>query len=270
MIPLRDNQPTSTFPIVTIFIIAVNVVVFLLQQTLPLETSFALVPFEITHGQDLSSVVGHFSQNGAVQLYQLPPNAPGLRLGPNDIFYGPSPHPLWMTIFTSMFLHSSWLHIGGNMLYLYIFGNNIEDALGKVRFLLFYLACGFLAALAHIVTDLNSFIPTVGASGAIAGVLGAYLILYPHARVLSIVPLFGLGFLAEVRAMWVLGLWIVLQLFQGFAGSGMGQGGGVAYFAHIGGFFAGIALIMLLGGPRLVARQKQRSEFYYPPPSGHY
>ncbi|MDQ2799157.1 MAG: rhomboid family intramembrane serine protease [Armatimonadota bacterium] len=269
MIPLRDNQPTSRFPIVTVIVIAINVVVFLAQQRLPLETSFAMVPYEITHGTDLSNVVAHLTRTGAWPLYQLPPGGSGLRLGSSEIFYGPSPHPLWLTIFTSMFLHSGWLHIGSNMLVLWVFGNNIEDVLGKVRFLLFYFACGLVAALTQIATDANSIIPTVGASGAIAGVMGAYLILYPHARVLSIVPLLGLGLLMEVRAFWVLLFWIVLNIFQGVSGFGVQQGG-VAHFAHIGGFFAGLGLILLLGGPRLVARQKQRSEFYYPPPSGHY
>jgi membrane associated rhomboid family serine protease len=172
---------------------------------------------------------------------------------------------LWLTIFSSMFMHASLLHIGGNMLYLWIFGNNIEDALGKFRFLAFYLFCGLAAAAAQIMTAPNSMIPTLGASGAIAGVLGAYLILYPHARVLTIVPIF-IAFLAEIRAVWVLGFWIALQVFQGLAGLGMQRGGGVAYFAHIGGFFTGMILILILGGQRLVARQKQR--IYYPPPSG--
>ena len=138
----------------------------------------------------------------------------------NDIPYGPSPHPLWLTIFTSMFLHGGLLHIGGNMLYLWIFGNNIEDALGKGRFLLFYLVCGLAASAAQIAIDPNSLIPNVGASGAIAGVLGAYFILYPNARVLSLVPIF-IYFLAEVRAFWVLLLWIVLNVFQGVVGLGI-------------------------------------------------
>ena len=263
MIPLRDDQPTSTFPLVTILLIALNVLVFLAQQALPLDSSWSLVPAEITHNVDLDHVVGHLTRAGSVDLYRVPANVP-IPLGPRDIYYGPSPHPLILTVFTSMFMHGSLLHIGGNMLYLWIFGNNIEDVLGRVRFLIFYLTCGVAAAAAQIAIDPNSYIPNVGASGAIAGVLGAYLILYPHARVLSIVPVFFLGLLAQVRAVWVLLVWIGLQLFQGFSGLGMQRGGGVAYFAHIGGFFAGILLILLLGGQNLVVRQRQRAA--YPPP----
>jgi len=162
-----------------------------------------------------------------------------------------------------MFLHGGLLHIGGNMLYLWIFGNNIEDVLGKLRFLAFYLACGLAASATQIAIDPDSLIPNVGASGAIAGVLGAYFVLYPNARVLSLVPVF-VFFLAEVRAFWVLLLWIILNVFQGVAGLGIQHGGGIAHFAHIGGFFAGILLILLLGGRNLAARQQQRE--VYPPP----
>lgn len=267
MIPLRDNQPTSTFPIVTVALIALNVLVYIGQQVLPLDAVWTMVPYEVTHNTDLNNVVAHITQQGT-RLYRIPPDVQ-VHLGPNDILYGPSPHPLWLTIFTAMFMHSGLLHIGGNMLYLWIFGNNIEDALGKVRYLVFYLVCGVAAAAAQIATNLDSVIPTLGASGAVAGVLGAYLILYPGARVLSIIPIFGFGVIREVGAVWVLGLWIALQLFQGFAGIGMERGGGVAYFAHIGGFFAGVVIIMLLGGRNLVARQQQRAYSqapYEPPP----
>ncbi len=255
LIPLRDDQPTRTFPIVTILLIALNVLVYAAQQTLPLNASWSMVPYEITHNTDLAGVVGHLGRDGGVSLYQISRGAQ-VTLGAHDIYYAASPHPVWLTIFTSMFMHGGLLHIGGNMLYLWIFGNNIEDALGKVRFLLFYLVCGVLAAAAQIAVGPNSVIPNVGASGAIAGVLGAYLILYPHARVLSIVPLF-VFFLANVRAVWVLLFWIGLQLYQGFAGLGMQHGGGVAYFAHIGGFFAGMLLISLLGGRALTVQQRQ-------------
>lgn len=257
MIPLRDNQPTNAFPIVTVLLIAVNVLVYIGQQILPLDGSWSLVPYQITHHMDLNGYVGHITRTGDVHLYQVPPGAT-VQLGPRDIAYGPPPHPLWLTIFTSMFLHGGLLHIGGNMLYLWIFGNNIEDALGRVRFLLFYFACGLAASWAQIAIGPDSLIPNVGASGAIAGVLGAYFVLYPNARVLSLVPVF-VFFLAEVRAFWVLLIWIALQIFQGVNGLGMERGGGVAYFAHIGGFFVGIVLILLLGGPRLAARQRQRA-----------
>lgn len=257
MIPLRDNQPTSTFPLVTVLLIALNVLVYIGQQTLPLDGSWSLVPYEITHHIDLSHVIGHIGQNGAVALYRIPSNAPPIALGPRDIYYGDSPHPLWLTIFTSMFMHSGLLHIGGNMLYLWIFGNNVEDVLGRARFLVFYLVCGVAAAAAQIATDPISLIPNVGASGAIAGVLGAYFVLYPDARVLTIVPIF-IAFLAEIRAYWILLFWIVLNVFQGVAGLGMPGAGGVAHFAHIGGFFCGVGLILLLGGRKLTAQPLRR------------
>ncbi len=268
MIPLRDNQPTSTFPIVTVVLIVVNVLVFVAQMLSNgmIDSSYAMVPAEVVSGRDLTHVIGQIGQNGGIRLLQIPPDVHSISLQPNEIYYGPSPHPLWLTIFTSMFMHSGWLHIGGNMLYLWIFGNNIEDALGKVRYVIFYFVCGVIAALAQIATNPASLIPTLGASGAIAGVLGAYLLLYPNARVLSIIPIFGFGFIREISALWVLGLWIVLQLFQGFQGIGMERGGGVAYFAHIGGFFAGLVIIQLLGGKNLVVRQQRRA--YGPPPGG--
>ena len=261
MIPLRDNQPTNSFPLVTVLLIALNVLVYVGQQSLPLDSSWSLVPYEITHNIDLHHVIGQVGQNGQVALYQIPPNSPPIALGPRDIYYGVSPHPLWLTVFTSMFMHSGLLHIGGNMLYLWIFGNNIEDVLGRARFLIFYLVCGVAAAAAQIATGPNSLIPNVGASGAIAGVLGAYFVLYPNARVLTIVPIF-IAFLAEIRAYWVLLLWIVLNIFQGVAGLGMPGMGGVAHFAHIGGFFAGILLILLLGGRKLAAQPLRRVRGY--------
>ena len=263
MIPLRDDQPISTFPIVTILLIAANVLIYVGQQFLPLEQVWALVPYAVTHNIDLNGSFAHIGRDGVAHLVRLPPGG-AVQLTARDIPYGPSPHPVWLTIFTSMFLHGGLLHIGGNMLYLWIFGNNIEDVLGRVRFLLFYFACGLAASAAQIVINPDSLIPNVGASGAIAGVLGAYFVLYPNARVLSIVPVFFLGLLAEVRAFWVLLLWIVLNIFQGVLGLGMRTGGGVAHFAHIGGFFAGVLLILLLGGRSLAARQQRRAT--YPPP----
>ncbi len=248
VIPLRDDQPTSTFPLVTVLLIAANVLAYLAQVASggAVTQSFALVPFAVTHNVDLAGRVMRDAQGHVVAAY------------------GPPPHPIWLTIFTSMFLHGGLLHIGGNMLYLWIFGNNIEDALGKVRFLVFYLVCGLVAALAQIGTDVNSFIPNLGASGAIAGVLGAYFVLYPNARVLTIVPLF-IAFLANIRAYWVLLFWIALQLWQGANGLGMRQQGGTAFFAHIGGFFAGMLIIQLLGGKRLAVQQRREASYPRPP-----
>ena len=259
MIPLRDDQPTLTFPIVTILLILLNIVVYVGQQVLPLNQTWALVPYEITHHIDLYGTVGHITRDGSVELFKIPPGAT-LQLGPNDIAYGPAPSPLWLTIFTSMFLHGSLLHIGGNMLYLWIFGNNVEDVLGKGKFILFYLVCGLAASFAQIAVGPDSLVPNLGASGAIAGVLGAYFILYPDARVLALVPIF-VFFLAQVRAYWVLLIWIVVNVFQGVAGLGIQRGGGVAHFAHIGGFFAGIVLISLLGGRGLAERHGRMQNY---------
>lgn len=153
--------------------------------------------------------------------------------------------PAYATLITSMFLHGGWMHLIGNMLYLWIFGNNIEDAMGHVRFVLFYLICGILAALSHAVTDPTSTIPMVGASGAISGILGAYVLLYPRAHVLVLIPALGT---ARVPAGVVLGMWFVTQLLSGGMTVGT-EGGGVAFFAHIGGFVAGMILIGLFKRP---------------------
>ncbi len=152
--------------------------------------------------------------------------------------------PTYMTIFTSMFLHGSWMHLIGNMLYLWIFGNNIEDAMGHIRYVIFYVVCGIVAVFAHALPNADSAIPMVGASGAISGVLGAYLLLHPHARVLILIPLGFFTQLIRLKAMWVLGAWFLMQLISS-AMSGDGEGGGVAFGAHIGGFIAGMVLIPL-------------------------
>jgi membrane associated rhomboid family serine protease len=157
--------------------------------------------------------------------------------------------PAYGTLISSMFLHGGWMHLIGNMLYLWIFGNNIEDVMGHGKFIVFYMICGVLAALSHALLDPQSTIPMVGASGAISGILGAYLLLYPHARVLVLVP-FGLIGTFNVPAAMVLGLWFLMQLFSG--GMSLGnQGGGVAFFAHIGGFLAGMALIGFFKYPHI-------------------
>ncbi len=256
MIPLRDDQPTRTFPLVTLSLIALNVLVYLAQGPLGLDSNWAMVPYEVTHNFDLNNVVAHLAPSGQVTLYHVQPNTV-ISLGPRDIFYGVSPHPLWLTVLTGMFMHAGFLHIAGNMLFLWIFGNNIEDALGKIRFIFFYLACGVVAAALQIYSNPESVIPNVGASGAIAGVLGAYLLLYPHARVLTLIPIFGFGFFANIRAQWVLLVWVAYDVLPAFLSANtMRGGGGVAYFAHLGGFAAGLILIVLLGGRGLAAVQR--------------
>jgi membrane associated rhomboid family serine protease len=149
--------------------------------------------------------------------------------------------PTWATIFTSMFLHGGWMHLISNMLYLWIFGNNVEDSMGHRRYIFFYLVCGVAAVMAHALVNTDSEIPMIGASGAISGVLGAYLLLYPHARVVVMVPVGVILITHTVAAYWVLGFWFVLQVFNSFVNAG--QQGGVAFGAHIGGFVAGMILI---------------------------
>lgn len=214
MIPLRDENPTHIRPVVTITLIVINVVMFLWELSL------------------------------------------GPRLGEAVYALGVVPARLWLpgnwtpdgvSVLASMFLHGGWLHIGSNMLYLWIFGDNIEDHLGHGRFLVFYLLCGAVATYAHAIINSGSRLPSIGASGAIAGVLGAYLLLFPRARIRTLIPFGFFITVGTLPAILVLGLWFVLQLFTGVAGISTvdtaQEQGGVAYFAHIGGFVAGMLLL---------------------------
>ena len=216
MIPLHDDNPTTIRPLVTIGIIAVCVLVFLWQASLPA-------------GADQRAVYA-FGLVPAVLF--------GERALPPDVAIVSAE----LSVLTSMFLHGGWLHLIGNMLYLWIFGNNIEDAMGHVRFVFFYVLCGIAAALVQSLQDPGSTIPMIGASGAIGGVLGGYLVLYPHARVLVLLPLGFFSMLVRIPALWVLGVWFALQFFQSIATAG--QIGGVAFWAHVGGFVAGVILIV--------------------------
>ncbi len=235
MIPLHDDNPTRSFPLVTWLIVAINVVVYILQILSPRGphpglVEYAMIPLEVVTGR------------------QVPPYAPV--------------HPPWLTIFTSMFMHGGLLHIGSNMLYLAIFGNNVEDRLGHFRFLIFYLACGFLAAVAHILSAPFSPVPTLGASGAVAGVLGAYFLLYPHAHVTCLVFLFFFVTTIQLPAVIVLGFWIIGQILSASSGAGMQVGGGIAYWAHIGGFFAGMLLISVMAPSRASARRRYDRRYW--------
>jgi membrane associated rhomboid family serine protease len=212
MIPLRDDRPTSRFPVVNVTFIAINVLVFLYQVYL----------------QSIGRLDQFIFDWAAI---------------PYDILNNPSPHTV-LTLFTSMFMHGDWLHIGGNMLYLWIFGDNIEDTLGPFLYVPFYFVCGLAAQAAHILSGPNSPVPTLGASGAIAGVLGAYLVLFPGARVQTLIFMFRFARMVTISALWLLGFWFVLQLFSGVGSLGV-EGGGVAYFAHVGGFVAGAAAMAL-------------------------
>lgn len=208
MIPLRDTQPSHNFPLVTIALIAVNVLVFFYQVSLD-----------------------DFSLNHFVYEYGLVPRNLQLR-----------------DFVTNMFLHGGWWHLIGNMWFLWIYGDNIEDILGRFKFLVFYLACGVAAGLLHLLFNLDSRIPTVGASGAIAGIMGAYLIKFPHSRILTLVPIIIFFTTMEIPAWLMLLYWFVLQFFSGIGTVGQSHlnQGGVAWFAHVGGFVAGIVLIRLL------------------------
>jgi len=234
VLPLRDNVPTRTFPFVTIAIIAANAIVWLWEVggTTSFEQDVAADGYYpcTVQGPCVPVEVG-----GHVYAHHL---------------------PWYEGAFTSMFMHGGWEHILGNMLFLWIFGNNVEDALGKVRFLLWYLAAGLAATAAQTFVTLDfgttrdASIPNIGASGAIAGVLGAYFLLLPRARVLTVI-FFGFIFLREIPAIWFLGVWIGLQVWQGGLGlTHPEQGGGVAFFAHIGGFAFGLLTVFL------VAKQK--------------
>jgi membrane associated rhomboid family serine protease len=251
MIPLRDYHPSGIFPILTIGLIAINVLVFAHQLTLSRQPArsnpalwreewkaagcqvpdlfvwrqtirqfsegdnfsfqFGVTPCEITHGVDLPPLI---------------------------------PFSIWLTLLTSMFLHGGWLHLLGNLWYLWIFGDNIEGSFGRFRFLLFYLACGVVAAFTQISAGPESAIPMIGASGAISGVLGAYMVLLPFGRVLTLIGIFPFIRLVQLPAVVLLGFWFVLQFIAGAIESG--EMGGVAYWAHLGGFIAGALIAWVL------------------------
>ena len=229
MLPIGDDDnPTQTFPIVNLVLIAINVAVFLYQLVSPDFTNgFSTVPAEITTGRDL---IGQFA-------IPLPDGTTAII----DEARGPS--PIWLTLLTSMFMHGGWTHIGGNMLFLFIFGDNVEKAFGHVRYLAFYLICGLVASLAQVYSGPDSILPSLGASGAIAGVLAAYLVLFPSNRVRVLLGYF----ITTVPAVAMIGLWALIQFFNGFAATSVSaQTGGVAYMAHIGGFVAGLVLAFVL------------------------
>jgi len=241
LIPLRDENPSRTFPIFVVLLIAANVLVYLYELALPQGRHLL---FQYTYAAIPAVVLGKAQWAQAVppELLQY------ARL--SDLSADPVT-PIWLTIFSSMFLHAGFMHIGGNMLYLWIFGNNIEDALGHFRFLVFYLFCGFLAAAAQILLSANSGMPMLGASGAIAGVLGAYYYLYPTARVRTLIIFVVFISVVWLPASLVLLVWFLLQVMQSVSALGGHGSGGVAVFAHLGGFVVGwLAVRGLLPGRR--------------------
>jgi membrane associated rhomboid family serine protease len=221
LIPLRDIIPSRTTPVVTISLIAVNILVFV---------------YELSLGR-------------AVDAFTL--------------YWGLVPAAFsWVTVFTSMFLHGGLLHVAGNMLYLWIFGDNVEDRMGHGRFLVFYLLCGVAAALAQTITAPDSVVPMVGASGAIAGVMGAYFVLYPKSRIVTLIPLFFFFQVIEVPAILFLGIWFLMQFVSGVGSivttAGGGPAGGVAFWAHVAGFVAGISGVIVFRRP-----ERQRVEWWH-------
>lgn len=235
VIPLRDANPTRRTPYVTLAIIALNIIAFFLWQPL-------------TNAQDPTnvSVAGTRLTRGELFTFchgAIPEEVSDLEPIP-DLARVCGGKSVLESIFTSMFMHGGLLHIAGNMLYLWVFGNNVEDRMGRIPFILFYLVAGVVAVYSQVLPDPHSAVPLIGASGAIAGTLGAYLVMFPHARVLTLVPIFFFLQVAELSAVIVLGFWFVLQALQGVGSLG-GQVGGVAWWAHIGGFAFG-ALVALL------------------------
>jgi membrane associated rhomboid family serine protease len=252
--PLRDNIPTERFPYVTIALIAANVLAYFFFQhgTISLGDPStpayvqnliqnATIPYELTHPGQHCLIQG--SQIGCGNV----PNPPGYA-------------PTWATPLLSMFMHGGLLHLGGNMLFLWIFGNNVEDSMGPVRYLAFYLLGGLAATGLQVLVGPNSPVPNIGASGAIAAVLGGYLLLFPRARVVTVIFLVFFFTIAELPAIFFLGFWILQQLAFGYFGLSdpVGSGGGVAYFAHIGGFFFGLLAIKLFASEHRRRRQLER------------
>ena len=237
MLPLKDDLVSRSAPVMTVSIVTLNVLVFLYQTSLQLGISLEV---------DNPPHALETAQAFVLEFGLIPCRLMNLCAFPED-----HPAPLF-TIFSSMFLHAGFLHVGGNMLYLWIFGKNAEDTLGHTRFTLFYLLSGVAAALTQVLAYPASQVPMIGASGAVSGVLGAYLILFPQSRVLTLV-IFGFFWrLVSIPAVVVLGFWIVLQVLNGLGS--FGDAGTVAWFAHIGGFFAGMLLLIVMRPRTLIRR----------------
>jgi rhomboid family protein len=249
--PLKDDVPVQSFPLVTIGLIVLNVLVYLYEFVLG---------FPGTASQEATATAERAYQTFIYEFGLIPCRLRDVCPATLDTTLATAPPP-WLTMFTSMFVHGGFFHVGGNMLYLWIFGDNVEDAMGKVRFLVFYLLCGVVAAFAQYLGDPRSAIPMVGASGAVSGALGAYLLLYPGSRVWTLV-IFGLLVrLVPIPALVVLGFWIVVQLINGlftFGSGALGNGGagGVAFLAHVGGFLAGMAFVSLFRRPDRAAYRR--------------
>jgi membrane associated rhomboid family serine protease len=251
--PLKDNIPTDRFAVVTVAIIAINVVVYFLLQKGGIFSGpddvivvdWGAIPYELSHLGKHCAIVGQ--QILCEGLPGAPPGEP------------PSQPATLLTAFSSMFMHGSLLHLAGNMLFLWIFGNNVEDSMGPLRFVAFYLLGGLAAIAAQVAVEPNAAVPTIGASGAVAAVLGGYILLYPRARVVTLIFIIFFFTILELPALLILGFWFLQQVAFGAYGvaNPTGGGGGVAYFAHIGGFIFGLAAIKLFAS---------RAKDYSPPP----
>ena len=253
MIPLKDNIPTINFPVITVALIVLNVGMYFFFQQGGLSlgeasnahfnenvVEYGSIPYEIAHPGEQCVQTGIGPEGCTDQDVGFPAT--------------------WLTLLTSIFMHGGLLHLGGNMLFLWVFGNNIEDAMGRVKFVAFYLLGGLVATLSHTVIDTNSTVPSIGASGAVAAVLGGYALIYPRARVVTLVILIVFITIIELPALLILGLWFLFQLYDASQPIG-GEGGGIAYFAHIGGFLFGLATIKLLAN-----RRNPHYESYNPSP----
>jgi membrane associated rhomboid family serine protease len=253
--PIKDNIPTDRFPVVTVTLIALNVIAYFFWQKGGLSfgdpsnpdyfdnlVRYATVPYELTHpGQQCAPVASEAftcSKDFGAR-FDLPST--------------------YVTVFTAMFMHGGLLHLGGNMLFLWIFGNNVEDSMGPVKFVIFYLLGGLAATAGQLLVGPDSMVPNIGASGAVAAVLGGYILLFPKARIVTIIFIVFFFTILELPAMLILGFWFIQQALFGYfdLSSGAAQGGGVAYFAHIGGFVFGLIAIRLFADERKRRRQEE-------------
>jgi membrane associated rhomboid family serine protease len=271
VLPLKDNNPTARFPVVTVALIVACFAVFFWQLNFPTDSrldqagfgsidqsslEYGAIPYRITHPDKGDCAVGAVSEQGGqfaagVVCPGTKDYARAVAIGQEDPAARPivvNEAPWWVTLFTSMFMHGGWLHILGNMLFLWVFGNNIEDRLGRVKFLLFYVLAGLIAVYTQALIDTTSTAPTIGASGAIAGVLGAYAVLFPRARVLTLIFIVFFVTLVEIPALILLAVWFILQFVPALGQVAVESGGGegVAYFAHVGGFLFGLAVAAVM------------------------
>jgi membrane associated rhomboid family serine protease len=277
LIPLKDNIPTDRFPVVALVLVLINVAVFLFVQgpsfsgdqveTEPV-VEYGAIPYRITHpdeGCDLEVERDQFTGQLVANDVVCEGTPEYVDAQARNALVPVDEGPAFLTLITSMFMHGGWLHIVFNMLFLWIFGNNVEDSMGRVRFILFYLLGGIAAVLAQVAVDPDSTVPTVGASGAIAAVLGGYILLYPRARILTAVFIVIFFTFIEIPAMVMLGIWLLLQFLPAvgqLAAPEATGGGGVAYFAHIGGFIFGMAAIHLFATRKSAHYEEPRYPVY--------